>query len=76
MHCDDSIMLMGLLCQVWSRAGHCAHSLVGVGVNTRGVARYFFFRSILMERHFDTFASEVWQNILLKSNLPKKVLKI
>ena len=44
-------------------------------IKFRGVARYFFFRSILMERHFDTFASEVWQNILLKSNLPKKCLK-
>ena len=25
----------------------------------RGVARYFYFRSILMRRYFDTFASEV-----------------
>ena len=29
-------------------------------IKPRGVAQYFFFRSILMKRHFDTFASEVW----------------
>ena len=39
----------------------------------RVVARYFFFSSILMERQFDIL---LWQNILLKSNLPKRCLKL
>ena len=35
-------------------------------VKPRGVARYFFVRSILMMASFHTFASEVCKNILLE----------
>ena len=42
----------------------------------RGVARYFFFRSILMKRHFDTFASEVWAKYTSEEKFAKKCIKL
>ena len=38
----------------------------------RGVARYFFFRSILMKRHFDTDAAEVWAKYTSEEQLSCK----
>ena len=38
----------------------------------RGVARYFFFRSILMKSHFDTDAAEVWAKYTSKEQLSCK----
>ena len=46
------------------------------GIMYRGVAQYFFFRSILMKRHFDTFASEVWAKYTSEEKFAQKCIKL
>ena len=42
------------------------------GYICRGVAQYFFFRSILMKSHFDTDAAEVWAKYTSEKQLSCK----